>query len=305
MPASGEYKSALGLRDLYYALVTQDDSSAYVAGTPALVAPLVSANQTPASNSVTQYADDGPYDVLTSEGETKIDLEVTNIPVEILAILLGKKYDASTGRMFDHGGTPPDVALSFRSLKSNGSYRYFQFLKGKFSSPAEEASTKTDSPEPKTAKITYTAVKTTKQFTLPDSVTDGVKMVKGDQDATNFSGTTWFSSVQVPVVGSPAAFTCTPSPADGATGVAASVSPTLTFSNPLSGNQENGIVIIRVSTGAAVALARTINATRTVVTLNPDVDLTAGAQYFIIVPNPMSIYGQSLGNTVYDFTVAP
>ena len=303
-PASGEYKSALGLRDLYYALVTQDNSSAYAAGTPATLAPAVTANQTPSANSVTQYADDGPYDVLTGEGETKIDFEVTNIPIQIQAILLGKKYDASTGRMFDQGGTPPDVALSFRSLKSNGSYRYFQFLKGKFSAPSEEQSTKTDSPEPKTAKITFTAVKTTYQFTLPDSVVDGVKAVKGDSDATGFSGTTWFSAVQVPVVGSPSAFTCTPSPADAATGVAAGVSPTLTFSNALAGNQENGIVLIRVSTGAAIALARTINAARTVVTLNPTSDLTSGAQYYISVPNPVNIYGQALGNTVYDFTIA-
>jgi phi13 family phage major tail protein len=303
-PAQGEYKSALGLRDLYYALVTQDDASAYAAAVPAYLAPAITANHAPSSNALTQYADDGPYDVLTSEGETKIDLEATAIPINILAILLGKKYDTSTGRMFDNGGTPPDVALSFRAIKSNGSYRYYQYLKGKFSAPAEEQSTKTDTPEPKPLKITYTAVKTVYQFTLPDSVTDGVKRVVGDQDATNFSGTTWFSAVQVPVVGSPASFTCTPSPADAATGVAASVSPTLTFSNPLAGNAENGIVIIRVSTGAAVALARTLNAARTVVTLNPNSDLTSGAQYMIIVPGVTSIYGQALADSVFDFTIA-
>ena len=38
--ASAEYKSAVGLRDIYYALVTQDDSSAYVAGTPAYLCTL-------------------------------------------------------------------------------------------------------------------------------------------------------------------------------------------------------------------------------------------------------------------------
>jgi phi13 family phage major tail protein len=304
MTASGEYKSALGLRDLYYALVTQDDSSAYAAGTPAYVAPLITANHAPASNSKTQYADDGPYDVMTAEGETKIDLETTAIPIEIQAILLGKTYDASTGRMFDNGGTPPDVAISFRSIKSNGKYRYFQFLKGKFSAPAEDQATKTDTPDPKALKITYTAVKTVRQFTLPGSITDGVKVVKGDEDATNFSGTTWFSSVQVPVVGSPASFTCTPSPADGATGVSASVAPTLTFSNALASYQENGIVLVRVSTGLPITVTRTINAARTVVTLTPGSALTSAAQYLIVVPNPTSIYGQSLGNQVYDFTVA-
>ena len=265
------------------------------------MAPLITANHAPASNSKTQYADDGPYDVLIAEGETKIDLEVSMIPVEIQAILLGKTFDASTGRMFDNGGTPPDVALSFRSIKSNGKYRYYQFLKGKFSAPGEEQSTRTDTPDPKNLKITYTAVKTVRPFTLPGSITDGVKVVKGDEDATNFTGATWFSSVQVPVIGSPAAFTCTPSPADAATGVAVTVSPTLTFSNPLAGNAENGIIITSVA-GAVVALARTLNAARTIVTLNPDSNLAGTTQYLIIVPGVTSIYGQALANTVYDFT---
>jgi phi13 family phage major tail protein len=303
MTAQGEYKSTLGLRDLYYALVTQDDSSAYAAGTPAYMAPIINASSTPASNSLTQYADDGPYDVMTAEGETKIDLETTNIPIEVQAVLLGKKYDASTGRMFDNGGTPPDIALSFRAVKSNGSYRYFQYLKGKFSAPSEEHGTKTDSPDPKTAKITFTAVKTTYQFTLPDSVVDGVKLVKGDSDATNFSGTNWFASVQVPVVGSPSAFTVTPVPADAATGVSVSANQTLTFSNPLAGNAENGI-ILTTAAGVPVALARTINAARTVVTLNPTSNLSATTDYLIIIPGVRDIYGQTLADTVVNFTTA-
>ena len=303
MTAQGEYKSTLGLRDLYYALATQDDSSAYAAGTPAYMAPIINASSTPASNSLTQYADDGPYDVMTAEGETKIDLETTNIPIEVQAVLLGKKYDASTGRMFDNGGTPPDIALSFRAVKSNGSYRYFQYLKGKFSAPSEEHGTKTDSPDPKTAKITFTAVKTTYQFTLPDSVVDGVKLVKGDSDATNFSGTNWFASVQVPVVGSPSAFTVTPVPADAATGVSVSANQTLTFSNPLAGNAENGI-ILTTAAGVPVALARTINAARTVVTLNPTSNLSATTDYLIIIPGVRDIYGQTLADTVVNFTTA-
>lgn len=302
-PAQGEYKSALGLRDLYYALVSQDDADAYAAGSPAYMAPAINANASPASNSATQYADDGPYDVMTSEGETKIELETSGIPMSIQAVLLGKAFDASTGRMFDNGGTPPDVALSFRSIKSNGSYRYFQYLKGKFSAPSEEMSSKKDAPEPKTSKIVFTAVKTVHQFDLGD-INDGVKRVTGDEDDANFDGSTWFSSVQVPVVGSPASLTCTPSPADAATGVAAAVSPTLTFSNPLAAGAENGISLTRVSTLAPIACTITINAARTVITIDPSSNLSSSAQYVIGVSGVRDIYGQTLANAVYDFTIA-
>jgi phi13 family phage major tail protein len=267
------------------------------------MAPLVNAKQAPASNSKTQYADDGPFVTMSNEGETKIDLEVNAIPLSIQPILLGKVFDAATGRLLDNGGTPPELALSFRSIKSNGSYKYFQYLKGKFSAPGEEQATKTDTPDPKTATISFTAVKTTYQFDLigDASLMDGAKRVVGDEDDANFSGATWFDAVQVPVAGSPAAFTCTPSPADAATGVAVTVSPTLTFSNPLAGNAENGIIITSVA-GAVVALARTLNAARTIVTLNPDSNLAGTTQYLIIVPGVTSIYGQALANTVYDFT---
>jgi phi13 family phage major tail protein len=298
-----EQKSVVGLRDLYVALVTDDDASAYAADTPTYFAPAVNASQSPTVNSQTQFADDQAFDVMTAEGETAIEIEVTAIPLVMQALVLGKAYDAATGRMFDNGGTPPDVALSFRSVKSNGKYKYFQYLKGKFSAPSEETATKTDSPDPKTAKITFTAVKTIHQFTVDTGVTDGVKRVVGDEDIAGFSATGWFSTVQVPVVGSPDAFTVTPSPADAATGVAVGVSPTLTFSNPLAGGAENGIMITSAA-GVAVAAARTINAARTVVTVDPNSNLSSATDYLIIVPGVTSIYGQTLTNTVFDFRTA-
>lgn len=302
MTVAAEKKSVIGLRDLYIAPVTQDDADAYAAGVPQAFAPAVTASHKPASNTKTQYADDRVFEVMTAEGETKIDLEVTAIPLSMRAQVLGKEFDAATGRMFDNAGTPPDMALSFRSIKSNGSYKYFQYLKGKFSVPEEEQATKTDSPEPKTIKISYTAIKTTYEFAL-DGVTEGVKSVVGDEDAADFDGATWFDAVQVPVAGSPDYFTCTPSPADAATGVAVSANIVLTFSNPLAGNAENGIVLTTVA-GVVKANSRTLNAARTVVTLDPTTNMAAATQYLVILAGITDMYGQALGDTVYDFTTA-
>jgi phi13 family phage major tail protein len=304
MPVNAtERKSIVGVRDLYFALVTQDDDGAYAADTPEYFAPAMSVKVTPASNSQTQYADDGPFDTMTSEGETKIEMDVTAIPMETRATILGKVWDAATGRLMDNGGTPPDIALSFRTVKSNGNYKYLQYLKGKFTAPEQEAASKTDSPDPKATTITFTAVKTIHQFTV-GSVTDGFKGVEGDEDSTNFVGTTWFDAVQVPVAGSPGAFTCTPSPADGAAGVSVGVTITLTFSNALASHAEDGIILLRTSTAAPVTCSRTINAARTIVTLDPSGNLTAAAAHMIVVPGVSDIYGQALADTVYDFTTA-
>jgi phi13 family phage major tail protein len=302
MSTPAEKKSVIGLRDLYIALVTQDDADAYAADSPQAFAPAVNASHKPTSSSKTQYADDGVFDVMMAEGETEIALEVTAIPLDMLALVLGKEFDAATGRMFDNVGMPPDVALSFRSIKSNGSYKYFQYLKGKFSTPEEEQATKTDSPEPKTIKISFTAIKTTHEFEL-DGVTEGVKRVVGDEDAAGFDGSTWFDAVQVPVAGSPAAFTCTPSPVDGATNQAVSVAIVLTFSNPLAGNVENGVALVRQDNSSAITLTRSLNAARTVLTLG-HANLTAAKTYNIVLAGVTDMYGQVLADTVYDFATA-
>jgi phage major tail protein, phi13 family len=304
MTVQGEYKSNVGLRDIYYALVTQDDADAYVAGTPAYLAPAMTASIAPATESKVQYADDGPFDTMSSEGETKVDFEITQIPMEKRAIILGKIYDAATGRIFDNGGTPPDIALSFRSLKSNGSYHYVQYLKGKFTPPSKEMAAKTNSPDPKSTKITYTAIKTIHPFDLlgDASLLDGSKGVEGDEDIVAFSGTTWFDAVQVPLAGSASALTCTPSPADAATGVAVSISPTLTFNNALR-TGVTGISLVS-DAGAVIAAAITIDATNKIVTINPDSNLGASSTYLIIVSGATDIYGQTLAITAYDFTTA-
>src|SRR4030065_848426 len=170
MPVSAnanEYKSRIGLDSLYIAEVTVDSASAYTADSPEYLAPAAEASQAPATNSATQYADDQPYDSVVIEGETVISLTVTGIPPIMQAKLLGRQFDAVSGRVFDNpGATPPYFALSFRSLKSNGSYKYYQYLKGRFSAPTEETATKAESPDPKTTQMTYTAIPSVYEFDI-------------------------------------------------------------------------------------------------------------------------------------------
>jgi phi13 family phage major tail protein len=300
---SGEYKSAVGLRDLYIAAVTVDSAAAYTAGTPEILAPAASANAAPNQSFEVQYADDGPFDVFASEGETVIDLEVTAIPLVTLAAISGKIWDATTGRMYDHGGAAGYYALGFRSLKSNGSYRYFWYLKGRFDTPSEEMATKGETAEPKLQKLKFTAIKTTHPFTLSGSVTDGAKRVVGDEDATNFDGTTWFSQVQVPGAVAPDALALSSSvPTDGATGIVVSANQTLTFNNALIDAAVYGVSLIDPSDGSVIAGAITLDAAKKIVTINPTASLT-GATAYLLAYNVTDIYGQHLSGSV-NFTTA-
>lgn len=298
------YKSYIGVDNVYAAVVSQDDASAYAAGTPFYLAPVMSVSQAPKVNSKVQYADDQPFDSMSAEGETEMDVEITGIQLSDLATLLGRVFDTSNGRLFDNGGVAPYVALGFRSQKSDGKYRYYWFLKGTFQSPSEEMSTKTDSPEPKSVKLKFTAIRTIYEFVLSGTVTDSVKRVVGDTADAAFSATNWFTAVQTPVAGSPSALTCTPSPVDGASGASKTANITLTFNNALAGDGEKGITLVQADTYAVIECTRTIDAARKVVTLDPTSNLTGTKTFLIIVAGAKDVYGQTLTDVAYDFETA-
>ena len=287
-----------GADKLYYALVTSDTADAYAAGSPVALAPLKVAVQTPAANSKTEYYDNQPFLTMNSEGETKIKIDIAGLPLATQAALMGKVYDATNEALYDNGGNAPDCALGFRAKNTDGSYTLYWFLKGTFKPFEEEASTETDTPEPKGISIEFTAVRTVYQFALTGSVTDSVKRVVSRKAA---DVATWFDAVKTPSVGAPSAVTCTPSPADAATGVAVDANITLTFNNALAGNAENGIILTTVA-GVVKAVARTIDAARKVVTLNPSTDLAGTTEYLVIVPGVRDVYGQLLADAVYNFT---
>lgn len=296
--SAAEQKVRVGIDSVYVATVTADSSSAYTTGTPQALAPVASASLEPSSSLETLYFDDQPADVLAAEGDTKISLELSGVDPATLALILGKVFDSTTGRLYDNGGTPPDCALGFRSLKSNGSYKYYWFLKGKFSPPKEEFSTKGEKAEAKTTTLEFTAVRTTKTFVLSGSVTDSVKRVVGDTDTTNFSATGWFGQVQYPAVASYSALALSSSsPTGGASGVAVTATLTLTFNNALATGEEFDCTLVNSATGAVVAGTNTIDTARKVVTVGHTSNLAAATLHRIVY-SVKDIYGQTLTGVV-------
>ena len=298
---SGEYKSTIGVSDLYVAAISADSATAYTAGTPAYFAPVAVVGVAPSVNRETQYADDNPYDTFVSEGETELTLTVTGIPPEMLAAVLGKTFDATTGRVYDTGATPPDYALGFKSKKSNGSYRYYWYLKGKFSTPSESFETQGDTPAPQTTEIVFTAVSSTYAFDV-GATNEEVKRVWGDDDTDAFDATNWFAQVQTPAVASVSALALSSSvPTDGATGISVSANQTLTFNNEMQSDVTARIVISKAD-GTQAAATITLDATKKIVTIDPSSSLSASTVYLISYAVE-DIYGQTLSGVV-NFTTA-
>lgn len=178
--------ATIGLRDIYYAkLLTDPVGGTATYEAPKRLAGAISANINPNSSSATLFADDGPADTAATLGEISLELNVSDIPLETQAELLGHTVDA--GVLKKKGGdVPPWVAVGFRTLKSNGSYRYYWLNKGKFATPEEDLKTKGDS-------IEFTTPTISGSFVKRDSDDEWQRQADADDSASATAITKWFN----------------------------------------------------------------------------------------------------------------
>ena len=297
-----KHSEFVGVDSCYYALVTQDAAGGYTAGAVKYLAPVAEIAGTPTINNITSYYDNSAAINYTVEGKTELKVTVSNVDAETMAEVLGKIFDAASGRFYDDGEpNPPDVAFGFRYNMGNNNYRYYWYLKGTFSGGSENAVTKKENVEPKPYELTFTAVATTYEFTI-GAVTAKLKRIFGDTADVAFSATGWFDQVQTPSsVGSPDAVALSSVvPADNATEQLATVNIVLTFNNQI----ESEAVTVVKADGTIVAGAKTWDAAGKVLTFNPTDALAAGATYIVNVAGVVDIYGQALAASAANFAVA-
>ena len=177
----------IGLDKLHYAVMTDETTETYA--TPKPIPGAIEATITPTTNTATLFADDQADEVATSLGGIEVSLNVKDLPPEIRAELLGAKVNADGVLIESKDDVPPYVALGFRSLKSNGKYRYFWLYKGKFQLSEETFATRTDTPEFQTPTVTAQFVPRAK---------DGRWRAWVDEDGTSVDPTVitnWFNAV--------------------------------------------------------------------------------------------------------------
>lgn len=127
----------IGVSDLHYAILTSDELDATpVYDTPVAITGLISANINPNTSSETLFADDGPYESATTLGNIEVELNTADLDLDTQAALLGHTVTSGVLKRLSTD-SPPWVAIGFKSMKSNGKYRYTWLAKGKFS-PAEQ-----------------------------------------------------------------------------------------------------------------------------------------------------------------------
>ncbi|WP_251032860.1 major tail protein [Bacillus sp. ISL-7] len=289
----------VGLKDLYYAIQTKDDSTGVAYSAPIKIAGLINAKITPSSESLTVYADDGPSEQINQLGTIGLELETKDLPLDVQAALLGHSI---VGGVLIKKDTdiPPYVAIGYRSSKSNGKYRYMWLLKGKFDLPGQEDKTKEDKPSVQTPKIAGTFMK--RDY-------DGQWQRVTDEDLSSYvpaTGANWFTSVEQILDTTPPTVTIVP--ANNATAVAVGSSVVWTFNEPILASTVNkGNFLVQKADGSAqVAGTLVLDATLMIVTFTPSTNLTAATQYMAIATQGVQdVSGNALASpSVTKFTTA-
>lgn len=188
----------IGLKDLFFSEITETGGVSTF-GTPYRIAKAIEAGVTANVSTVVLYADDGASETASSEGESEISLGIDQLTNEIYAKLLGKTVSTEGVVVDTSADIAPKGALMFRSLKSNGEYRYIVYYKGSFAPPEETFNTKGESIEFNTPTIVGTFVHSD---TVLNAKGEGIKRSVVDSDDTVLTDPTivenWFTDVFVP-----------------------------------------------------------------------------------------------------------
>ena len=144
----------VGLSDLHAAILKTDEKGTLAYGTPFKIAPAVSASITPESADDSFYADDIALISNRTISAITVELETADIKDEVVSKLLGNEIDEN-GVVRDNINTvAPEVALMFRSLKSNGKYKYVVLYRGAFAQSSDSYQTKEESATFQTTPLT-------------------------------------------------------------------------------------------------------------------------------------------------------
>jgi phi13 family phage major tail protein len=184
----------IGLRNVVYTkLLTDVVGSEATYGPVKPLAGAISGNINPNSTNDTLFADDGPYEIGTTLGGVTLDLNVADLPLEAQADLFGHTMTTEGILMRKSTDVPPWIAVGFKTLKSNGKYRYTWLNKGKFTIPEQQNETKAD-------KIKFSTPTAKGNFVRRECDDEWERHT--DEDATGFTQTTadqWFNGPYAPV----------------------------------------------------------------------------------------------------------
>lgn len=175
----------LGLRDLYYAVMEEQDG-VETYETPEKLAEAMTAELSVNVAEGKLYADDAISEDVKKFTSGTIKLGIKELVAKAVAKLLGQKVDGNNVVWAGGDDEPPYVAIGFRAKKTGGKFKYVWLLKCKFKVPGEKYQTEGES-------ITFNTPEIEGTILLNKDNRWKADIVAKETDAV---AQTWFDAVQ-------------------------------------------------------------------------------------------------------------
>ena len=151
--------ATIGLRDLYYAPITEDAQGVETYGAPVRMAKAIQAQMSTQIAEAKLFADDAVDEAVKEFVSGALTLNINDLAPNIQAVLLGQTQDED-GVLFAEGDDEaPYVAVGFRATKTGGKFKFIWLYKVKFGIPDENYQTKGESIAFQTPSIVGTYIK--------------------------------------------------------------------------------------------------------------------------------------------------
>jgi len=269
----------IGVSNFVYALLLEDPTEGLATyGAVNRIPGLISANVNPNSANATLFAENGPYETASTIGEIGLEVNVADISLEQQAELFGHTMENGV-LIRKSSDVPPWLAVGYKSLKSNGRYRYTWLLKGKFALPEQANETKGDS-------INFQTPTASASFVKRECDDQWERQI--DEDSLDYApsqGAAWFNGPYGTGTVDTVAPSVSVAPAAAATAVPVTASVVWTFDKEILNSTATieNFSVIKTSDGSLVPGTLTISGSKKVVTFKSTANLSAASQYTSIV----------------------
>jgi len=137
--------ATIGLRDLFYAPITEQPDGKEIFGKPVRLAKAIQAQMSTQIAEAKLFADDAVDESVKEFVSGTLTLNINDLISKHQAYLLGQKMDADGVVYADGDDEAPYVAIGFRATKTRGRFKYIWLYKVKFAIPDENYQTKGES----------------------------------------------------------------------------------------------------------------------------------------------------------------
>lgn len=165
-----------GLKDLHYAVITEENNENTIYDEVKPLGPAMALNLVPSINRGNLRADDGVLFSDAAKGPIAVTLNTAYLEKEVEADILGKTIHPN-GTISDNvNDNPPYIAIGGRALNARGGYEYFWVYRVKLAPAEDNKETQQETPTYQTPNLSGEAI---------PRIHDGEEKMKlWDQDPT-------------------------------------------------------------------------------------------------------------------------